>query len=423
MGLRAPGFIPAKLRGAYVDGEGERTKNPLLPEADVMTGKERVAKTMRHEKADRVPVFCQLSIGHYMLRSGEIPYRIWFSPDKFTDALVEFARRYDFDGVLVNLPGRPREWERMISSIETRQGETRISWHGGGVTVCPDADNAHYSSTRRRPSIDEIEPASLYYIEPHCITEASYPFSFDFAEPGAIYGPAFFPDYYLDSLTYAVRKCGELFHVSSEVFSPFTQLMELLGYAEALMALMDDPDKCERCLGSLAEGCAELAVLQVKAGADAVLVSSAFAGAGFISLEQYRRFVLPYEKSVVERLHRETNAPIYVHTCGSIADRIGAMTEVGYDGIDTMDPPPLGNSDIGRIKKEFGDDIFLKGNLDPVNILLNGSKEAVRLRAEELIRTAGEGGGYILSTACSVPPAADPNKIALLSEASVRSPY
>jgi uroporphyrinogen-III decarboxylase len=395
----------------------------LISEVGAMTGKERIAKAMRHEKADRVPVFCQLSIGHYMLRSGKVPYKIWFSPDEFTDALVELARRYRFDGVLVNLPGRPRDWENMISSTERRPGETRISWRGGSVTVCPDADNAHYFSTVRRPSIDEIDPASLYYIEPHCITEVTYPFSFDFAEPGAAHGSAFFPEYYLDTLRHAVKKCGEELHVSSEVFSPFTQLMELLGYAEALMALLDDPGKCESCLASLAEGCAELAVLQARAGADAVLVSSAFAGAGFISLEQYRRFVLPYEKHVVERIHRETSVPIYVHTCGSIADRIGAMTEAGYDGIDTMDPPPLGNSDIGRIKKEFGDKIFLKGNLDPVNILLNGSEEAVSARADELIRMAGAGGSYILSTACSVPPGTDPEKIALLAEASARSPY
>jgi uroporphyrinogen decarboxylase len=186
---------------------------------------------------------------------------------------------------------------------------------------------------------------------------------------------------------------------------------------------MDDPGKCERILGSLAEGAAELAVLQARAGADAILVSSAFAGAGFLSLEHYRRFVLPYEKSVAERVHRETAAPIYVHTCGSIGDRIGAMAEVGYDGIDTMDPPPLGNTDIESVKREFGDRLFLKGNLDPVNILLNGSGKAVRERATELIETVGKGGGYILSTACSVSPGTDPEKISILSEASIDNPY
>jgi hypothetical protein len=388
-----------------------------------MTGKQRVAAAMRGRKADRVPVFCQLSLGHYMLRSGRVPHRIWFSPDDFTDALVELARRYRFDGVLVNLPGRPGNWEGMIESIESGGGETRIAWRGGGSSLCPDADNAHYFGAARRPSLDEVDPSALYYIEPHCITEVSYPFSFDFSPPASGRGPSFFPDYQLDSLKLALAKCGEELHVSSEVFSPFTQLMELLGYSEGLIALMDDPVKCEDMLASLSGGAAELALMQARAGADAVLVSSAFAGAGFLSVEQYRRFVLPYERAVVEALHRGSGAPVYVHTCGRIGDRIGLLVEAGYDGIDTMDPPPLGDTDIGEVKRRYGDRIFLKGNLDPVNVLLEGSEAAVRETAADLIETAGAGGGYILSTACSISPGTEGSRIALLSQTSMALPY
>ncbi len=383
-----------------------------------MTGRERVAGAMSHRATDRVPVFCQLALGHYMLRGGRDPYRVWYSPDDFTDLLVEFAKKYRFDGILVNIPGRPQNWESMIASVERRPGETKLTWEGGGHSLCPDGDNAHYFGAGRLPSLDEVDPSSLFYIEPHSIAQVSYPYSFDFAPPASPTVASFFPDYYLDTLTLAIRKSGGELHVSSEVFSPFTQMMELLGYNDGLIALMEDPDKCCRILEALAGGAAELALRQARAGADAVLVSSAFAGGGFLSLEQYRRFVQPYESHIVGRVHAETRAPVYVHTCGAIGDRIGLMVEAGYDGIDTMDPPPLGNTDIRRVKEEFGDRIFLKGNLDPVNLLLGGSAEAVRAKAEELISTAGAGGGYILSTACSVSPATDPSRIALLAQAS-----
>jgi hypothetical protein len=388
-----------------------------------MTGKQRVAKAMGLEEADRVPVFCQLSLGHYMLRSGKTPHRVWFSPPDFAEALGDLARRYSFDGVLVNLPGRPPRWEDLIATTERFEDATRIHWKGGGSTLCPDADNAHYQGPGRRPTLDEIDPSLLYFIEPHGLTEVTYPFSFDFAPPGFIRGPSFFPDYYLDTLKLTLQNCSDELHVSSEIPSPFTQMMELLGYSEGLLALMDDPEKCERILEALAEGSAELAILQARAGADAVLVSSAFASGGFLSLEHYRRFVLPFEKAIAERVHRESKMPIYVHTCGPIGDRIGAMVEAGFDGIDTMDPPPLGNTDIEKVKAEFGDRIFLKGNLDPVNLLLNGKAEAIRERAGELIHKAGKGGGYILSTACSVSPRTDPRHIALLAEASRGNPY
>ena len=389
----------------------------------IMTGKERVARAMRREQADRVPVFCQLSIGHYMMRSALEPHRIWFSTNDFTDALVQTARVYHFDGILVNLPGRPANWENLISSMEKRKGETVITWKGGGQTVCPDADNAHYSGPFKNPGLIEVDPSLLYYLEPHCITELTYPFSFDFMPPPAEFGMNFFPDYYLDSLKQTLQKAAGEFHVSSEVFSPFTQFMELLGYADGLIALLDDPDKCEQILGALAVGTADLAVMQAEAGADAVLISSAFAGAGFISADQYRRFVFPYEKYVIERIHQKTCAPIYVHTCGSIEDRISLMVEAGYDGVDTMDPPPLGNVDIAQVKRKYGDRIFLKGNLDPVNVLLNGTLETVREGATDLIRIAGAGGGYILSTACSVSPATPAQNIAILSKTSIANPY
>lgn len=381
-----------------------------------MTGKERVALAMRHGRPDRVPVFCQLALGHYMLHSGREPYRIWYSPEVFTDVLVDFATRYGFDGILVNLPGRPRNWESMIASVERLPGETRVYWSGGGHSVCPDADNVHYFGPGSLPTLEEIEPSSLYYIEPHSITQVSYPYAFDFADP-ATPGSSFFPEYYLDTLTLALRKAGSALHVSSEIFSPFTQLMELLGYSEGLMALLEDPGRCESILAALAEGAADLALRQAAAGADAVLVSSAFAGGGFISVDQYRRFVMPYEAHIVRRLHAATDVPIYVHSCGSIGDRIGLMLQAGYDGVDTMDPPPLGNTDLARVKKDYGDRLFLKGNLDPVNVLLMGSDENLRAKAEELLHVGGPD-GYILSTACSVPPGADPARIALLAELS-----
>jgi len=71
-----------------------------------VTGRERVAIAMQLGEPDRVPVMCQLAIGHYFLRSGLDPIDIWYSGEAFGEALVSLQRRYGFDGILVNLPGR-----------------------------------------------------------------------------------------------------------------------------------------------------------------------------------------------------------------------------------------------------------------------------------------------------------------------------
>jgi len=79
-----------------------------------MNSRERVAAAMQHEVPDRVPVMCQLALGHYFLHSRHAPAEIWFDSEVFVRTLREFQQRYRFDGLLVNVPGRPERW-RTIS--------------------------------------------------------------------------------------------------------------------------------------------------------------------------------------------------------------------------------------------------------------------------------------------------------------------
>jgi len=382
-----------------------------------VTGKERVYNAMRHRPTDRVPFFSQFSLGHYMLQTPFEPYEIWHSPDVFTDALVLLADRYGCDGILVNLPGRPRDWEQHVGSIEKHTGKTVIHWKEGGHTACPENDNAHYFSEQSIPPVEEVDPRQLYYVDPHDITGYAYPFYYGFI-PGEQPGDSrFFPEFIFDTFKLALEKAGNTFHVSAEVFSPFTQFMEYFGYENALMALADKPDFCKEILSRFARGASDLACLYADMGAEAVLVSSAFAGGGFISRDYYRSFVLPYEKTVCASVHTKPDCVIYVHTCGAIGDRIHLMVEAGYDGVDTMDPPPLGNTDIVEVKQQFGKELFLKGNIDPVNLILHGSAENVYAEAVRLIENVGREGGYIISSACSIAPAAPPENIQAIAQA------
>jgi hypothetical protein len=73
-----------------------------------MNSRERMAHAMHRDALpDRVPVMCQLAIGHYFLNTGLSPIDIWFTSEGFAEALVMLQRRYRFDGILINLPGRP----------------------------------------------------------------------------------------------------------------------------------------------------------------------------------------------------------------------------------------------------------------------------------------------------------------------------
>ena len=265
-----------------------------------------------------------------------------------------------------------------------------------------------------------MDPERLFYVEPHDVSGITYPTAWGFEGGPAPPGPDFFPPWHYDTISAVVGRVGHDVSIHGEVFSPFSQLMELLDYSNALMALVDDPGKVRACLARLVEGTVLLANGQIEAGADAVLISSAFAGAGLISRTHYEEFVLPYERAVIAGIRERHAVPIYTHTCGAIGDRIDLMEATGTNGIDTLDPPPLGTVDLAEARRLTRGRLFIKGNVDPVHTLLEGDRAAVLAAARERIAVAGPGGGYILSTACSVAPAAPPDNVLALAEAAER---
>jgi hypothetical protein len=358
---------------------------------------------------DRVPVMCQLSLGHYFLHAGLDAIEIWHDTAAFGDALVTLQRRYGFDGILVNLPGRDPHWRAALRSIEPRGRDRVLHWKNGYVTVAPPDDNPHVypdgTSEATRPALEDLVPDRLFYIEPHG------PF-------GVTWGGApAFPPFQHDTVRYVRERAPDV-SVHGEVFSPFSQWLELLDHAKALMALIEDPGKVAACLDRLADGAVTLGRGQADAGADAVLISSAFAGAGFISPRQYRTFVLPFERKVIAGIKAaHPGLPVYTHTCGAIGDRLELMEETGTDGIDTLDPPPLGTVELADAKRRLGERLFIKGNLDPVGTLLQGTTAQCYDAARDRIDVAKAGGGYILSSACSVAPHTPPENILQLRRA------
>jgi len=390
-----------------------------------MNSKERMRRAMatavdpREELPDRVPVMCQLSLGHYFLRSGIPPFEIWFTADGFAEALMLLADRYRFDGILVNLPGRDPDIRRHVERIEEDGEQEVVHWKNGCHSVVPGDDNVHYfqaDGTRHHPSFEEVNPETLYYVDPWDTTGITHPYTWGFEEKPRP-GGEFFPPHHLDPLKKVIEGAGKRLSIHSEVFSPFSQLFELLDYEAALLALMEDPHKVHACLERLAAGAADLALRQAACGPDALLISSAFAGGGLISRRHYREFVLPYERKVVSDVRRRyPGLPVYTHTCGKIGDRLDLMLETGIRGVDTLDPPPLGTVELPEAKRILRGRAFIKGNIDPVNTLMQGDLEAVRADARWRLEIGMPGGGYILSTACSVAPATPPENLAALAE-------
>lgn len=383
-----------------------------------MDGRTRIALAMHHRLPDRVPVMCQLALGHYFLNTGLPPHVIWFTSEGFAEALVLLQGRYRFDGILINLPGRPPDLLDQVASIrETEQGEL-LTWRGGDVILAPWDDNLQLAPAATgqatRASFETIDPDDLNFIDGlkgYLWNIYHVPWLDGKSQPGPLSEP---PDYFFRTIDLVKAKVGDTVSIHGEVFSPFTHYMELFGYEQALTSLVEDSGKAAAVLDRLTEASVAWAVAQARHGVDAVLISSAFAGSPLLSPRFYKRFVLPFERRVAEAVKRE-DVPVYTHTCGSIGDRLELMLETGTQGIDTLDPPPLGNVELADAKRRIGDKVFIKGNMNSVELLMATAPEQVIAHAADRIRAGKPGGGYILSTACSVAPRVQPWKLELLT--------
>ena len=109
--------------------------------------------------------------------------------------------------------------------------------------------------------------------------------------------PDVYPAWFTNTLA-TVRQLAPEVSIHVEVFSPFTHLLELFGYEHALLALVDAPKICHELLGVLTQNALVQVELYAARQPDAILVSSAFAGAGFISRRMYEEYVIPYEDRI-----------------------------------------------------------------------------------------------------------------------------
>ncbi len=387
-----------------------------------MNGRERLNMSIRHIEPDRVPVMCQLSVGHINLNAGYKPHEIWYETEAFADACIKLARRYQFDGILVLCVGRPPNYldENLASMHEADDGEW-LTWRNGDRTFMPwDDMPQHYPADESKPTradFDTFDPdKDLDTIDDY--VGHTWNVLYHMQEiPGKANKGLFtgcpIPDYSFRMFDIIKGAVGEDFSIHGSVYSPLTHYFELFGYETALMGFITDPGKAHAVLDRLTEHIIVYSVALARRGADAIDLSSAFVGAPFLSRKMYQEFVVPYERRVNTAI-KEAGSMVYTHTCGSIGDRLDLMEATGLQGIDTLDPPPLGNGDLARAKKDFGDRIFFKGNMNAVALLSYKTKEEVVKEAVNRIEIGMPGAGYILSTACSVAPRVEPWKVELL---------
>lgn len=195
-------------------------------------------------------------------------------------------------------------------------------------------------------------------------------------------------DHFLDKIP-VIGFCGAPFTLAS-------YMIEGSGsrhYIHTKRLMYSDPPLFDQLLAKLVTVTAEFSAEQVQAGADVVQVFDSWVGC--LSPQDYRRYVLPRTRELVERLKLTGVPVIYFGT--DTATLLSAIPETGADVVGLDWRVPL---DQGWEQLEYR--TAVQGNLDPV-VLFSPWKQ-VAAAARDVVNRANGRPGHIFNLGHGILP-------------------
>jgi uroporphyrinogen decarboxylase len=178
---------------------------------------------------------------------------------------------------------------------------------------------------------------------------------------------------------------------------PFTAGYMAMGFERFFVRLVDNPSFVHKLLQDRTEWCIAMYRKAISLGIDvAVLGDDAGHKEGpMISPRMWRELILPYHRRIVEEL----DVPVIWHSDGAIESLLPMAIEAGFVGVHALEP--TAGIDLGKVKREFGRDLVLVGNVD-LTVLCNPDLDAVREEVARCIEQGAAGGGYMIASCNSI---------------------
>ena len=165
------------------------------------------------------------------------------------------------------------------------------------------------------------------------------------------------------------------------------------NYVHTKKMMYNSPAEWDAIMRKLVTVTSEYAAEQVRAGADAIQIFDSWVGS--LSVEDYRRYVLPHVKQMVNGLQK-AGAPIVYFGTDS-ATLLPAMKETRSDVIGLDWRIPL---DEGWQRLDYA--CAVQGNLDPV--LLFADWKELKSRAVDILKRAAGRPGHIFNLGHGILP-------------------
>jgi uroporphyrinogen decarboxylase len=202
---------------------------------------------------------------------------------------------------------------------------------------------------------------------------------------------------HIEAARIAVREVGAEVPVTVAVTCPFTNASFLIGTENLVRLTLREPAVVDRLCELSLETSLSYAGAILGTGAVPSLTDP-MSSSTVISPAQFRRFSLPFLKRLIGYIH-SAGKKVTFHICGKTNRIWGHMAEAGADciSIDNL-------IDLAEASREVGNRVRLMGNVDPSEIMLQGTPRQVRSAVRAGVQKAWQAScGYIVASGCSLP--------------------
>jgi hypothetical protein len=121
------------------------------------------------------------------------------------------------------------------------------------------------------------------------------------------------------------------------------------------------------------------------------------------SPDNIQEFFMPLVKEGVD-LVKEYGGTYRYQDDGNMLDLIPQLVEFGVDLISGLQPPPVGDCEMGKLHNEWGDKVAFMGGLDPIYTFERGNRDTVTEAVNELLNQIQGPTGIIVGTAEAFGP-------------------
>lgn len=334
-----------------------------------MTSKERVQTTLKHQKADKMPVDYMFEdyrtmerlASHYGLEYEDL--MDYLGCDIVYCNVMDEVQKFVYDPKLMDFV--------IKNGFATRdKNDEHIVYDRWGIGWRTNHDGERPIGNTVIPSIEKIDS----FMAPDPEKEGQLNELLEIEEK-------------YNNKGYAVAV--------GQYYGLFEKAYLLLGYETCMYNHYDYPDETEELLDK---------IMAYRLGISRMLVKHdiAFGHSGddygtqrgpVMSLEMWRRFYKP-RLAKIWNIYKSHGLSIVHHSCGDCSLFLDDMIEIGLDAIHPVQSAAM---DIEALGERYGNNLVFYGGIDCQGVLENGTPDDVRQNVRDVVKYLGQYGNMVLS--------------------------